>query len=107
MDSIDLQSLANILIRNGWTVTPPSNGKSTVKKRMPLWKTASTLAVGDLLDLQGDSQADPKNNKPEYQFEYVQVDHVDTSCDEFVVVTFTDDTQICFDTFHKVKCAER
>lgn len=70
-DSLDLYAFAKA---RGWTGGKIEDGGAVVYRRNDLAMVAvRDLHPGDKLDLEGDPVADPQNDKPELEYEYVTV----------------------------------
>lgn len=68
---------------------------------MPKKKVAD-LREGDLVDLEGDPFADPKRNKPEYQFEYATVVEYELESPDCMCIYF-ESTSVGFPPDHMVE----
>lgn len=67
-------------------------------------KTIAELVPGDMVDLQGDRFADPKNNYPPFEFEYSTVMEIDRETPTCIAIYF-DGFACGFPPDHQVKFA--
>lgn len=68
---------------------------------------AKNVKVGDLVDLEGDEYADPGNDQPYLQDQYVEVIEVEQETPECVLIAFEGYGLVGFPTLHKLNVVDQ